>query len=286
MEKRLDIVLVEQGLAPSREKAKELLKNAQVTVDGVRIQKPAFLVNENARVAVTGEVNPYVSRGGLKLKKAIDTFHLDMTGKTCLDIGASTGGFTDCMLQHGAGQVAAIDVGTDQLVEKLKNDPRVTSLEQTNIRALTLNALIESTGWTEPADFASVDVSFISLDKVLPTLLPLLKDDGMIVCLIKPQFEAGRAALNKKGIVKDPKVHEKVLRNILQLAASLSLSVEGLTYSPIRGPEGNIEYLILLQKTLLQETAGHKDDARLSETTTPAPSPFDLAALVKVSHQV
>ncbi len=279
MEKRLDVVLVEKGLSPSREKAKELLKNGQVTVDGVRVQKPAFLVGEDSRVAVTGEVNPYVSRGGLKLKKAIDTFHLDMTGKTCLDIGASTGGFTDCMLQHGASHVAAIDVGTDQLVQKLREDPRVTSLEQTNIRSLTPEALLELTDWGQKADLASVDVSFISLDKVLPSLLPLLKEDGLVVCLIKPQFEAGRAALNKKGIVKDPKVHERVLKNILELASSLSLSVKGLTYSPIRGPEGNIEYLICMQKMI------HKDPAEgASFAGDPAASYFDLSALVKESH--
>ena len=184
---------------------------------------------------------PYVSRGGLKLEKAISAFSLGLTGKTAMDIGASTGGFTDCMLKNGVTKVYAVDVGTDQLHENLKNDSRVINLEKTNIRTLPESE-------AEKTDFISIDVSFISLSLVLPHALRFLKDDGQIVALIKPQFEAGKSALNKKGVVKDAKIHLSVIKSVLEFSKNLGLFVSGLTYSPVRGPEGNIEYLVLLTK--------------------------------------
>lgn len=246
MKERLDIRMVQSGLAQSREKAKVLIKGGQVFVDGVRQTKAATTVEENAQVEVRGETLQYVSRGGLKLEKAMDTFALNLQGCVCMDIGASTGGFTDCMLQNGAVKVYAVDVGHDQLAESLRADARVVNLEGTNIRYLTLEQL------GQRPQFVSIDVSFISLTKVLEPVFSLLEDGGQIAALIKPQFEAGRENVGKKGVVRDRKIHVSVLRGVLSHAVEIGYEIQNLTYSPIKGPEGNIEYLVHLKK----ETSG------------------------------
>ena len=241
---RLDILLVQRNLAPSREKAKALIMSGEVFVNGQREDKPGTSFAEDAEIEVkAAKPFPYVSRGGLKLEKAVQTFGLDLEGKTCLDIGASTGGFTDVMLQNGAAHVYAIDVGYGQLAWKLREDPRVTVMEKTNIRYV----LPEDIG--EEASFASADVSFISLTKVLPAVKELLQDGAEMVCLIKPQFEAGREQVGKKGVVRDPDVHCEVIRKIVDFAAETGFLPLALSFSPIRGPEGNIEYLLHLRKT-------------------------------------
>ena len=250
MKKRLDILVTEQGLAPSREKAKALIMEGIVYADGVREDKPGTVIAEEAKIEVRGKTLPYVSRGGLKLEKAQQTFALSLEGKCCLDIGASTGGFTDCMLQNGAVKVYAIDVGYGQLAWKLRSDPRVVCLEKTNIR------LVRPENLPEKADFASIDVSFISLSLVLGPVKELLKENGRIVCLIKPQFEAGREKVGKHGVVRDPAVHEEVILRVLSEAEKLGLHPLGLTYSPVKGPEGNIEYLLYLEKESREEKAG------------------------------
>ena len=250
MEMRLDAVLVERGIVPSRERAKEYIQAGKVQVNGKPAGKPAMSVTDEDKLELVGEILRYVSRGGLKLEKALQTFPIELSGKTCLDIGASTGGFTDCMLQNGAAYVVSIDVGTDQLAEKLRLDPRVTVMEQTNVRYLTKEILTEKaseTDFSKGADFASIDVSFISLTKVLEPVKALLKPGAELVCLIKPQFEAGRGQIGKKGVVKEPSVHRDVIRAVTLFAESIGLEVLGLTYSPIRGPEGNIEYLVWLR---------------------------------------
>ncbi len=239
---RLDALLVNKGLAPSRERAKELIKNGQVSVNGTVISKAAAETPEDADITITGEKLKYVSRGGLKLEKAVDHFSLLLDDLTCMDIGASTGGFTDVMLQNGAKKVFAVDVGTDQLHPSLKADSRVVSMEQTNIRNLT-PAMIGN----EIIDFVSIDVSFISLKLVLPVVKNLLKPGGNCVCLIKPQFEAGKQRLGKNGVVKDKKVHEAVKTEVSECAEALGFKVKGITESPIRGPEGNTEFLMLIE---------------------------------------
>ena len=239
MKERLDIYMVANGLTTSRERAKELISKGGVLVNGKPAKKAGQQVDENAEIKICIEENPYVSRGGLKLDKAIKEFSLSLSGKTAMDIGASTGGFTDCMLKNGAVKVYAVDVGTNQLHESLKADKRVINLEKTNIRSM------EET-MAEPVDFISIDVSFISLTLVLPSALRFLKPGGKIVALIKPQFEAGKSALNKKGVVKDAKVHLSVIKSVIEFAEKTGLYTCGLTYSPVRGPEGNIEYLLLL----------------------------------------
>ncbi|MBR6359257.1 MAG: TlyA family RNA methyltransferase [Lachnospiraceae bacterium] len=239
---RLDALLVNKGLAPSRERAKELIKNGQVSVNGKVISKASYETPDDAVVKITGETLKYVSRGGLKLEKAVDHFSLLLDGLTCMDIGASTGGFTDVMLQNGAKKVFAVDVGTDQLHPSLKADPRVVSMEQTNIRDLT-PAMIGN----ETIDFVSIDVSFISLKLVLPVVKNILKPGGNCVCLIKPQFEAGKQRLGKNGVVKDKKVHEAVKTEVSECAEALGFKVKGITESPIRGPEGNTEFLMLIE---------------------------------------
>ena len=238
---RLDVLLCAKGFAESREKAKTMIMSGVVYVNGVREDKPgtAFADEESLKIEVRGNTLRYVSRGGLKLEKAVNIFGITTAGCTCMDIGASTGGFTDCMMQNGAAKVFAVDVGHGQLDWKLRNDPRVVCMEKMNIRYIRPEDI-----QNEALDFASVDVSFISLDKVLPAVKPLLKDDAQMVCLIKPQFEAGREEVGKKGVVRDPGVHGRVIRKICDLCRELGFSVLGLTYSPIRGPEGNIEYLI------------------------------------------
>ena len=241
--KRLDVAVFESGRAETREKAKALIMAGSVYVNGVKALKGGALVGEKDEIEVRGPVNPYVSRGGYKLEKAMKSFPLNLDGAVCMDIGASTGGFTDCMLQNGASKVYSIDVGYGQLAWKLRTDERVVNLERTNFRHVTREQI------PDEIDFASVDVSFISLKIILPVMRTLLRDGGEAVCLIKPQFEAGRENVGKKGVVRDKKVHESVIEDITSFAFSSGFSVIGLDYSPIKGPEGNIEYLMYLRKS-------------------------------------
>ncbi len=243
MKERLDVILVRQGYAQSREKAKALLMTGNVFVDGQREDKAGTTFDESKiRIEVKGNPLPYVSRGGLKLERALLQFPLTLTDYVCMDIGASTGGFTDCMLQNGAAKVYAIDVGHGQLAWKLRNDARVVCMEKTNFRYVTDREI------PEEVDFASVDVSFISLTKILIPARNLLRESGCMVCLIKPQFEAGREKVGKKGVVRDPKVHAEVVHKVIDYADMIGFAVKGLTYSPVKGPEGNIEYLLWLEK--------------------------------------
>ena len=243
MKNRLDVILVNRNLAPSREKAKAFIMSGIVYVNGQKEDKAGDLFDEEtAKIEVRGETLKYVSRGGLKLEKALQVFPIDLTGKICMDIGASTGGFTDCMLQNGAVKVYAVDVGHGQLAWSLRNDERVVNMERTNFRYMQPEDI------EEKPDFASVDVAFISLTKILPPAYVLLKDDAEMVCLIKPQFETTREKVGKKGVVRDAKVHEEVILSVLEFATANDFAVLGLTYSPIRGPEGNIEYLAHLKK--------------------------------------
>ena len=235
--KRLDVLLFERGLVESRQKAQAIIMSGQVYVSGQKVDKAGAPTAEDAPIEVRGEGLKYVSRGGLKLEKAMETWPITLEGAVCGDIGASTGGFTDCMLQNGASRVYAVDVGYGQFAWKLRSDPRVVCMERTNARYLTHEQVPDA------LDFASVDVSFISLDLILPALRGLLKENGQVVCLVKPQFEAGRDKVGKKGVVRDPAVHLEVLEHFLEHAAHADFSVVGITYSPIRGPEGNIEYL-------------------------------------------
>ena len=239
---RLDVYLTEQGLAPSREKAKAYIMAGNVYVDGQKEDKAGTKVAVNADIEVKGSQMKYVSRGGYKLEKAINEFGVQLEGKICLDIGASTGGFTDCMLQNGASKVYAIDVGYGQFAWKLRQDERVVCLEKTNVRYVTHEQV------PDEGDFASIDVSFISLTKVLPAVLGVMKEDGQLFCLIKPQFEAGREKVGKNGVVKDIAVHKEVILMIADYAMANGLGVMGLDFSPIKGPKGNIEYLIYLDK--------------------------------------
>ncbi|MCD8181377.1 MAG: TlyA family RNA methyltransferase [Firmicutes bacterium] len=245
---RLDALLVKNGLAQSRERAKAVIMAGQVYIDNQKCDKAGQPVDESAAVEVRGETLKYVSRGGLKLEKAMSEFPISLEGKTAMDIGASTGGFTDCMLQNGARRVFAVDVGYGQFAWKLRQDERVVNMERTNIRYVTP----EDIG--EEIDFASIDVSFISLRLVLPVAKNLLSADGEIVALIKPQFEAGREQVGKKGVVKDIRIHIEVIKKVLDFARSIDLYVAGLSYSPIKGPEGNIEYLAYLKKKECPDT--------------------------------
>lgn len=239
---RLDLRMVERGLAPSREKAKAMIMAGHVYVNEQREDKAGMLVEEEAEILVRGPVLPYVSRGGLKLEKAIKAFGVPLEGCICMDAGASTGGFTDCMLQNGATKVYSVDVGQGQLAWKLRNDERVVCMEQTNFRYVTPEDIPDA------LDFASVDVSFISLTKILIPARKLLKAGGQMVCLIKPQFEAGRGKVGKNGVVREPQIHEEVIRKIIDYADSIGFEVLHLEYSPIKGPEGNIEYLLHIRK--------------------------------------
>ena len=243
MKERLDVLLVREGYASSREKAKAVIMSGNVFVNGQREDK-AGTVFDPARIQieVKGSTLKYVSRGGLKLEKALSAFALDLAGKVCMDIGASTGGCTDCMLQNKADKVYAIDVGHGQLDWKLRNDQRVVCMEKTNFRYMVPGDI------PDRPDFASVDVSFISLTKILPPARAMLTDDGEMVCLIKPQFEAGRDKVGKKGVVRDPKIHEEVIGEIVCFAAENGFDVLNLDFSPIKGPEGNIEYLMHIRK--------------------------------------
>ena len=234
---RLDVLRVSLGLAESRAKAQATIMAGEVYVNGQKADKSGMEVDITSNIEVRGSACPYVSRGGLKLEKALRNFGVDPTGYVCSDSGASTGGFTDCLLQQGASKVFAIDVGYGQLAWKIRNDPRVVVMERTNIRYVTPEDL------GEMLDLSVIDVSFISLGLVLPVVKTLLKPTGQVLCLIKPQFEAGKDKVGKKGVVRDPAVHEEVLQNFISLAKSLDFTIRNLTFSPVKGPEGNIEFL-------------------------------------------
>ncbi len=242
MKERLDILLVKKGFAPSREKAKAIIMSGIVYVDGIKEDKAGTSFEENLPIEVRGNTLKYVSRGGLKLEKAVDKFLLNLENKICMDVGSSTGGFTDCMLQNGAKKVYAIDVGHGQLDWKLRNDERVVCMEKTNIRYVTHENI------SEDIDFSSIDVSFISLSKVLPAVKELLSNEGEVAALIKPQFEAGREKVGKKGVVRDKKVHIEVIEAVFKYAKDNSFRILNLSFSPVKGPEGNIEYLYHLSK--------------------------------------
>ncbi|BFK87081.1 TlyA family RNA methyltransferase [Pseudoflavonifractor sp. DSM 107456] len=259
--KRLDVLLTEQGYFESRQKAQATIMSGLVFVNGQRVDKAGASIAEDAQIEVRGKAIPYVSRGGLKLEKAMKVFPVRLDGKICADIGASTGGFSDCMLQNGAAKVYAVDTGYGKLDWKIRSDPRVVALERTNARYLTHEQV------PDELDFASVDVSFISLRLILPALRGVLKEDGSVVCLVKPQFEAGRDKVGKKGVVRDPKVHLEVLEHFLEHAREADFTVRDMTYSPIKGPEGNIEYLGYLTVGAGEDWSG------------------DLKALVAESHE-
>ena len=251
IKKRLDVLLTEQLYADSRSKAQAIIMAGQVYVNGMKADKPGTAYEENVTIEVRGATCPYVSRGGLKLEKALRDFGVKPEGFVCSDSGASTGGFTDCLLQQGAKKVFAIDVGYGQLDYKIRSDPRVVVMERTNIRFVTPEDL------GEPLDLSVIDVSFISLRIVLPTIKTLLKPTGQVLCLIKPQFEAGREKVGKKGVVRDPIVHKEVLDHFVALANELEFTILGLTFSPVKGPEGNIEFLAHLT---LDDTQGITPD--------------------------
>ena len=250
MKERLDVLLTKRNLAASREKAKALIMAGVVYVNGQKEDKAGTTFEDTAAIEVRGNTLPYVSRGGLKLEKAVSHFDLDLKGRICMDVGASTGGFTDCMLQNGAIKVYAVDVGHGQLDWKLRQDERVVCMERTNIRYLTPADI------GEPPSFVSIDVSFISLTKVLGPVKALLAPEGQIVCLIKPQFEAGREKVGKKGVVRDKAVHLEVIEKVMGFALSLDFEILHLEFSPIKGPEGNIEYLLHLKKQDAGDAAG------------------------------
>ncbi len=261
MKKRLDVLLVEQGLADSREKAKAIIMSGIVYVDNNKEDKAGTTFEETAKVEVRGNTLKYVSRGGLKLEKAMNNFGVTLDGKVCMDVGASTGGFTDCMLQNGAVKVYSVDVGHGQLAWKLRNDERVVCMEKTNIRYVTPEDI------DDRVEFASIDVSFISLTKVLPAVKELMTENGEIVCLIKPQFEAGREKVGKKGVVRELSTHIEVVQMIVDYVRNNGFRTLDLGYSPIKGPEGNIEYLLYMTKDESRENAE-----------------FDIKALVSESH--
>ena len=262
MKERLDVLLVNRGLAPSREKAKAMIMEGNVFVDQQREDKAGASFDVEAKIEVRGNTLKYVSRGGLKLEKAMTHFGITLDGKVCMDIGASTGGFTDCMLQNGAVKVYAVDVGYGQFAWKLRQDERVVCMEKTNIRYVTPEDIADR------LDFASVDVSFISLTKVLGPARALLTDNGEMACLIKPQFEAGREKVGKKGVVCDKAVHEEVIEKVISFAMEIGFDVLNLEYSPIKGPEGNIEYLVYIRKA---------DEGRKEENV-------DIHAVVEAAH--
>ena len=263
--KRLDVLLAEQGLAESREKAKAIIMSGSVFVDGQREDKPGASFPEGTAVEVKGTPLKYVSRGGWKLEKALSHFDVTVDGKVCMDVGSSTGGFTDCMLQNGALKVYAVDVGSGQLAWKLRQDGRVTVMERTNIRYVTKGQLAEA------IEFASIDVAFISLTKVLGPVKALLTEDGQIVALVKPQFEAGKGQVGKKGVVRDKNVHLEVLKRVSACATSIGFAIRNLEFSPIKGPEGNIEYLLHLQN--------HGEGMKAGSV------PVEAAAIVERAHQ-
>lgn len=262
MKERLDVLLVQKGLAPSREKAKTMIMEGNVFVDNQREDKAGTFFDPSVNIEIHGNTLRYVSRGGLKLEKAMAQFGITLDDKVCMDIGASTGGFTDCMLQNGAKKVYAVDVGYGQFAWKLRQDPRVVCMEKTNIRYVTPEDIGDA------LNFASVDVSFISLTKVLGPAKELLKDGGQMVCLIKPQFEAGKDKVGKKGVVRDPAVHKEVIERVILFAKSIGFGILHLDYSPIKGPEGNIEYLVCIRK----EAEGSREES------------VDVHAVVEAAH--
>ena len=279
MKERLDVLLVKRNLAASREKAKAIIMTGNVFVNGQREDKAGSTFKEDALIEVKGNPMKYVSRGGYKLEKAIDLWQVPLQDKICMDVGSSTGGFTDCMLQNGAQKVYAIDVGTNQLAWKLRQDERVFSMEKTNIRYVTREDIADF------IDFFSVDVAFISLKKVLEPVKALLTQDGQGVCLVKPQFEAGREKVGKKGVVRDPKVHREVLEQIMQYVLSIGFEILELSFSPIKGPEGNIEYLLYIQNTdripdedSLEESFHVSYDSLIRETVAAAHGKLDKDA--------
>lgn len=265
MKERLDVLLVNRGLAASREKAKAVIMAGQVYVKGQKEDKAGTMFDSQVEIEVRGAALKYVSRGGLKLEKAMQQFGVTLEGKICMDVGASTGGFTDCMLQNGAVKVYSVDVGHGQLDWKLRNDERVVCMEKTNIRYVTPEDIGEA------PSFVSIDVSFISLTKVLGPVKELMTADGEIVCLIKPQFEAGREKVGKKGVVRDPKIHEEVIGKVVDFAHQLHFETKALEFSPIKGPEGNIEYLLWMKK----QTEENKN----------MDVPFSLHQVVEAAHQ-
>lgn len=265
MKERLDVLLVNKGLAQSREKAKAIIMSGIVYVDGQKEDKCGQSFDVTSEIEVKGHTLKYVSRGGLKLEKAMENFTVTLDGKICMDVGSSTGGFTDCMLQNGAVKVYAVDVGHGQLDWKLRNDDRVVVMEKTNIR------YVEPKDVADRIEFSSIDVSFISLTKVLGPVKELLTDDGQIVCLIKPQFEAGREKVGKKGVVRDKSVHLEVIEKVIAFAISIGFEIKNLEFSPVKGPEGNIEYLLHLQKHL---------EGTYEEI------PFDASKIVEKAHEV
>lgn len=262
---RLDMLLVSRQLFESREKARRAIMAGSVFVDGERVDKAGFMCNPDAEITVKNDPVPYVSRGGLKLEKALRVFDIGLDGLTCVDVGASTGGFTDVMLKNGAAKVYAVDVGYGQLAWSLRNDPRVVCMERTNFR------YVKPEDIGEPVDFGAVDVSFISLKLILPPLKAILKEGARVVCLIKPQFEAGREKVGKKGVVRDPAVHEEVIAGIIDAARILEFAVLGLSWSPVKGPEGNIEYLLYLSKGKVQD----EPDIDIKETVRDAHKELD-----------
>lgn len=276
MKKRLDVLLVSRGLAESREKARAVIMEGNVFVKGQREDKAGSMFDEAVPIEIHGQRLKYVSRGGLKLEKAVAHFDLKLEGKVCMDVGSSTGGFTDCMLQNGAKKVYAVDVGTNQLAWKLRSDPRVVCMEKTNIRYLLPEQLDEA------PEFASIDVAFISLTKVLLPVRELLTPSGEVVALIKPQFEAGREKVGKKGVVREKSTHLEVIRQVLTFAWSAGFDILALEFSPIKGPEGNIEYLAWLRKTdrAVREELPSWEEVRLS-----LPEGLNPEQIVDEAHQ-
>ena len=266
MKERLDVLLVKKGLAPSREKAKTMIMEGNVFVENQREDKAGATFDSECKIEIRGTTLKYVSRGGLKLEKAMAKFDVSLEGAVCMDIGASTGGFTDCMLQNGATKVYAVDVGYGQFAWKLRQDPRVVCMEKTNIRYVTPEDIADA------LDFASVDVSFISLTKVLGPARALLKEDGEMVCLIKPQFEAGREKVGKKGVVRDPAVHREVIERVFAFAKEIGFYIKNLDFSPIKGPEGNIEYLMHIQK---KEQGGQDESVEIEKVVSAAHEMLD-----------
>lgn len=276
MKMRLDVLLVNRGLAESREKAKAVIMEGKVFVKGQREDKAGSMFDEAAPIEIHGQKLKYVSRGGLKLEKAVAHFDLKLEGRICMDVGSSTGGFTDCMLQNGAAKVYAVDVGTNQLDWKLRSDPRVVCMEKTNIRYL----LPEQIG--ELPSFASIDVAFISLTKVLLPVRELLTPDGQVVALIKPQFEAGREKVGKKGVVREKSTHLEVIKEVLAYAWSIGFDILALEFSPIKGPEGNIEYLAWLEKT---DRAASEELPAWEEVQAQLPEGLVPEQIVEEAHQ-
>ena len=264
--KRLDVLLFEKGLCPSRERAKTAIMEGIVYIAGQKAGKAGDMVDENAELEVRGNENAFVSRGGKKIEKALNYFNIDPTDLVVMDVGASTGGFTDCLLRRGARKVYSIDVGYGQLAWSLRQDPRVKCMERTNIRNVTLDML------AEPIEFFSVDVSFISLHHIFPVAQAITTPDAMGVCLVKPQFEAGREKVGKNGVVRDPATHREVLRNAMGYAAANGFVVRGLDFSPVKGPEGNIEYLMFVQKS---EQPGVLDDSVAEQVVAASHSSLD-----------